>query len=70
MCRLLLNEFNDVSKAVVTNKAFSWLMKRLLVICLKNLKNKELRTSLLDFIEKFTRNPELIEFIIMQGKKW
>ncbi|XP_044750713.1 ubiquitin-protein ligase E3C [Coccinella septempunctata] len=67
MCGLLLNNFNEVSKRVVSDKAFCWLIKRLLVICLKNLKTKELRTALLDFIEKFTRNPELIEFIIMQG---
>ncbi|KAK9869663.1 hypothetical protein WA026_003411 [Henosepilachna vigintioctopunctata] len=66
ICDVLSNKFEDVSKQIVTDNSFSWLIRRLLVICLKNLVDRQLRFALLNFIEKFTRNPLVIEHMIEQ----
>ncbi|KAL3283640.1 hypothetical protein HHI36_006779 [Cryptolaemus montrouzieri] len=67
MCGVLLNNFDNVSKQVVLDNSFSWLIRRLLVICLKNLYDQELRLALINFIERFTRNPSFIEHLVTQG---
>lgn len=67
ICDVLLNGIPDISKQIVTDSSFCWLIKRYLVLCLKNLDTVHLRPAMLSCIEVYTKNPDIMKFLVCKG---
>lgn len=65
----LLSQHEEASTQMEINDSFNWLMKRLLLLCLKQLdRDNNINEVFLTAIHVFAKNANVLEYLVTKGK--
>jgi hypothetical protein len=68
MSEFLLIQNNQIYRVTETDSNLSWLIKRWLVLCLKNSHHLDMTSLMLNCLDTFVNNTHTIEYLTRKGK--